>query len=300
MSTARTLRRGAWRLRALVPLAAFVLVLLVAGTAARGDSTCDQYGMTAVAGGRYLVQNNEWNSSSPQCVVTTGATGWTVKTANQNAGTDGPPASYPSIFRGCHWGRCTTGSGLPVQVSKLGPTSSSWTTSPPPSGVYDTAYDVWFNKGPTTSGQPDGTELMIWLNRSGPVQPAGSMVGTATIGGATWQVWTTRMDGWNYVAYVRAQPTASVSALDLKAFTQDAVGRGSIDPSWYLIDVEAGFEIWRGGQGLTTQSFSFGTPTAYHRRRVRRRAGRAPRRPAARARAARRAPGPGRGAAGAP
>jgi cellulose 1,4-beta-cellobiosidase len=300
MSMAHALRSRAWRLRALIPLAAFVLVLLVARPVARGDSTCDQYGMTAVDGGRYIVQNNEWNSNSPQCLNTTGGTGWTVKTANQNAGTDGPPASYPSIFSGCHWGRCTTGGGLPVQVSKLGPTSSSWTTSPPPSGVYDTAYDVWFDTRPTTSGQPDGTELMIWLNSSGPVQPAGSMVGTATIAGATWQVWTTRMSGWNYIAYVRAQPTSAVSGLDIKAFTQDAVRRGSIDPSWYLIDVEAGFEIWQGGQGLTTRSFSIGTPAASHGRRVRRRAGRGRRRPAAPAHATRRPLRPSPGAVAAP
>src|SRR6185312_3988442 len=29
-----------------------------------------------------------------------------------------------------------------------------------------------------------------------------------------------------------------------------------INPSNYLIDVEAGFEIWQGGQGLGTNSFS--------------------------------------------
>jgi hypothetical protein len=269
VSTIRALRSGAWRLRALVPLAAFALVLGVVLPTAHGDSTCDQYGMTSVDAGNYMVQNNEWNSNSQQCVTTNGATGWTVKTADQNAGTDGPPAAYPSIFRGCHWGRCTTGSGLPVQVSKLGSASSSWSTSASSSGVYDTAYDVWFNTSPTTSGQPDGAELMIWLNSRGPVQPAGSKVGTTTIDGATWQVWTTRMSGWNYVAYVREQPTSAVSGLDIKAFTQDAVNRGSIDPSWYLIDVEGGFEIWQGGQGLTTNSFSFGTPASYHRKRSR-------------------------------
>ena len=36
----------------------------------------------------------------------------------------------------------------------------------------------------------------------------------------------------------------------------NAVRRGYIRTSWYLIDVEAGFELWRGGAGLATDSFS--------------------------------------------
>jgi cellulose 1,4-beta-cellobiosidase len=31
---------------------------------------------------------------------------------------------------------------------------------------------------------------------------------------------------------------------------------GWIQKSWYLIDVEAGFELWQGGTGLATDSFA--------------------------------------------
>jgi len=34
------------------------------------------------------------------------------------------------------------------------------------------------------------------------------------------------------------------------------VSRGYTKSSWYLIDVEAGFELWQGGAGLKTNSFS--------------------------------------------
>ncbi|HEY2128998.1 MAG TPA: cellulose binding domain-containing protein [Streptosporangiaceae bacterium] len=34
------------------------------------------------------------------------------------------------------------------------------------------------------------------------------------------------------------------------------MSRGYTKPSWYLIDVEAGFELWQGGAGLATNSFS--------------------------------------------
>jgi len=39
------------------------------------------------------------------------------------------------------------------------------------------------------------------------------------------------------------------------------VNRGSTNSSWYLLDAEAGFEIWQGGQGLGTNSFSFNAST---------------------------------------
>jgi cellulose 1,4-beta-cellobiosidase len=51
-------------------------------------------------------------------------------------------------------------------------------------------------------------------------------------------------------------PATSVSGLDLQALVADAVSRGYIQTSWYLIDVEAGFELWQGGAGLATNSFS--------------------------------------------
>jgi cellulose 1,4-beta-cellobiosidase len=259
MSTVRALRSHASLLAALVAVAASIAMLASALPAASGGDACDPFATTPVLGGAYTVQNNEWNSSSPQCVHTDGGTSWVVSQADQNAGTDGPPAAYPSIYRGCHWGRCTTRSGLPLQASRLGNVTSSWSVRRPPSGVYDTSYDIWFNKAPQTSGQPDGAELMIWLNSSGGVHPAGSMTGTATLDGATWNVWTTRMSGWNYVAYVRAQPTDEARNLDVNAFTQDAINRGAVDPSWYLTDVEGGFEIWQGGRGLTTCAFSVDT-----------------------------------------
>src|ERR1017187_7336194 len=57
---------------------------------------------------------------------------------------------------------------------------------------------------------------MIWLNHNGSVQPFGSQVATGVSVGS----------------------------------------RGYIQPSWYLIDVEAGFELWQGGAGLATNSFA--------------------------------------------
>jgi hypothetical protein len=146
---------------------------------------------------------------------------------------------------------------MPVQVAKLPTAVSSWSvTVPATGGAYDVAYDVWFNRSPSTGGQPDGTELMIWLDHGGGVQPAGSKVATVNLAGADWDLWMGKMDSWKYVAYVRQPATHQVDNLDIRAFTQDSVGRGYIDPSNYLIAIEAGFEIWKGGAGFATNAFS--------------------------------------------
>ena len=177
--------------------------------------------------------------------------------------TNSAPGGYPSIFQGCHWGDCTQG-GLaahPVPVTRLttrpGTVTTSWsTTQPGGSNAYDVAYDIWFNQTPTTTGQPNGTEMMVWLNSRGGVQPFGSIVGQATINCVSYQVWEGAQGWGDTVSYVMESPVTSVSNLEVGAVAADAVKRGYIQPSWYLIDVEAGFELWRGGAGLATNSFS--------------------------------------------
>ena len=220
-----------------------------------GTNTCSPTG--TIPAGDYLIQNNEWNSTATQCVTYTGGTAWNVSTANFNLSTSGPPATYPSIYKGCHWGLCTSNSGLPIQVGNLGSATSSWSTTQPGSGAYDVAYDLWFNSTPTTTGQPDGTEIMIWLNSRGGVQPFGSQTGTANLGGMNWNVWTGNQTSWKIISYVLNPGGTSFTNLDVKSLINDAVSRGSLNASNYLIDAEAGFEIWQGGQGLATNSFSF-------------------------------------------
>jgi Glycosyl hydrolase family 12 len=48
----------------------------------------------------------------------------------------------------------------------------------------------------------------------------------------------------------------SVNNLDLGPLASYAVSQGYMQNSWFLIDVEAGFEPWTSGQGLTANSFN--------------------------------------------
>ena len=240
-------------------LAVVALAIVIGGVVGSTDSTaststCEPFAAVTVAGGRAIVQQNVWNSSRRQCMRIDG-TSWRITRARFANPTDGPPASYPSIFRGCHWARCTDVDPLPIRVGDLAVATSTWRTSCPRRGAYNVAYDLWTNSTPTTDTAPDGSEIMIWLSWRGRVQPAGSLVARTRIDRVRWEVWRTRMSGWSYVAYRRLQRTRSAHGLNLRAFVRDSVQRWITDPDWHLIAVEAGFEIWRGGRGLSTSAF---------------------------------------------
>jgi Glycosyl hydrolase family 12/Cellulose binding domain len=243
---------------AVLTVGAAGLLVAVLPAAAATTTLCSSQ-TAAVSGGTYRVQNNEWNSSASECITTDGNADFTVANSSIANPAGGAPGGYPSIYKGCHWGACTSGSGLPVQASNVhaGTVTTSWSTTQPGGGsVYDVAYDIWFNQTPSTNGQPNGAELMIWLNHNGPVQPFGSQVASnVSIGGRSYNVWFGNQ-GWNTVSYTVTSGATSVSSLDLRALVADAVNRSYIKSSWYLIDVEAGFELWHGGAGLKTNSFS--------------------------------------------
>ena len=218
---------------------------------------------TRLAGDAYAVDNDEWGSSAQESITTDGNSGFTVASSSIHNATNAAPGGYPSIYSGCHWGSCTRG-GLaanPVPVSALtrpGTVTTSWNTSQPGgSAAYDVAYDIWFNQTPRTTGQPDCTELMVWLNHNGSVQPFGGEVAShVTVGGHTYNIWEGQQSTWNTISYEMTTGTTSVSDLDIGTLAQDAVSRGYLSSSCYLIDVEAGFELWQGGGGLSTNSFS--------------------------------------------
>jgi chitodextrinase len=236
-----------------------VAVVVWPGAPAHAAVTdCSKWGATRLQGGQYKYIQNEWNSNDVQCAsIDPGSGAWSITQAAFNLPTNGAPATYPASYRGCHWGDCTSGSGLPIQVSQLGSATSSVNTTQVGSGAYNASYDIWFNSTPTASGQPDGTELMIWLNSRGGVQPFGSQTGTANLAGHNWEVWTGQQAAWKIISYRLQGGGTSFNNLDVKALITDAVNRGSINPAHYLLDAEFGFEIWQGGQGLGVNSYSF-------------------------------------------
>lgn len=216
----------------------------------------------SVGGGRYIVQNDEYNSRANECVTTDGGADFTVATSNM-ATPPGAPGGYPSIYQGCHWGSCSAG-GLaanPIRVANLtaGEVTTSWSTTQPAGtrSTYDAAYDIWFNHAAATNGAPDCAEVMVWLGHQGSLQPYGTAVAThVDLDGVGYTVWEGVQTTEPTISYEMDDPATSVTGLDLYPIAHDAVSRGYISSSCYLIAVEAGFELWQGGAGLATSAFS--------------------------------------------
>lgn len=236
---------------------AFAAIALCSGSSriAAAQSTCLPFNVSPLESGVYNFQMNEWNSTQEECASINGV-GFTITTANFDLATNGAPATYTSIYRGCHWGTCTSSNPFPIQESNIASATTSVNITQPSGYNNDAAYDIWFNQSSTTSGQPNGTEVMIWLNHDGSIQPFGSQVGTTTINGAQYEVWTGNQSSWKVVSYVASTRVTAVANMNLLPFFADAVARGSLQPSWWLIDVEYGFEIWTGGEGLAMSGFS--------------------------------------------
>ncbi|GHH20666.1 GH12 family glycosyl hydrolase domain-containing protein [Streptomyces rubradiris] len=236
----------------LAALAALAALLTTAPAAQADTAICEQYGSTTIQG-RYVVQNNRWGTSETQCINVTDS-GFRITQADGSVPTNGAPKSYPSVFNGCHYTNCSPGTSLPAQLSTISsaPTSISYTYVS--NAVYDAAYDIWLDPTPRTDGV-SRTEIMVWFNKVGPIQPVGSQVGTATVAGRQWQVWSGNNGSNDVLSFVAPSAITSWS-FDVMDFARQAVARGLAQNNWYLTSVQAGFEPWQNGAGLAVNSFS--------------------------------------------
>ncbi|MFG3159041.1 cellulose binding domain-containing protein [Streptomyces sp. NPDC048232] len=249
----RTLRGLLSALIATLASFAAVAALVAAAPPAQADTTiCEPFG-TATVQGRYVVQNNRWGSSATQCVTATDS-GFRVAQADGSVPTNGAPKSYPSVFNGCHYTTCSPGTSLPARLNTVSSAPSSISYGFVGDAVYNASYDIWLDPTPRTDGV-NQTEIMIWFNRVGPIQPIGSPVGTATVGGRTWEVWSGG-NGSNDVLSFVAPSAISSWSFDVMDFVRATVARGLAGNDWYLTSVQAGFEPWQNGAGLAVNSFS--------------------------------------------
>ncbi|RLP92821.1 glycosyl hydrolase family 5 [Micromonospora sp. BL4] len=243
-------------LRALVAagllLGGSIVAVALGGNASADTQICEQYGSTVIQG-RYVVQNNRWGTTAQQCINVTD-TGFEITTQNGSSPTNGAPTAYPSVFFGCHYTNCSPGTNLPIQVSQISSATSSINYRYVSGATYNASYDIWLDPTPRRDGV-NQMEIMIWLNRQGSIQPIGSVVGTTTLAGRTWEVWRGSNGSNNVISYVAPSPITSLnfSVLD---FINDVRNRGAITNSWYLTSIQAGFEPWQGGAGLAVTSFS--------------------------------------------
>ena len=253
-------------------LASIAMVLLLSQSV-QAQVTCEKYGLIDL--GEFKIQNNIWGADTAQCVQSTGGTGFTVTVSDHNQSN---VASYPAIFKGCHWAECTSNSGMPVLTSSISSANISWTVSDVrPPGVYNVAAEAWLKADPipdAQNGYGGGAEVMIALDYhwegSNKFYPAGRNLGTF----GAYDVFFRKIggpNGWEFWTYVPTPPPerqgddaqyvnsginfVSDNMLD---FINDAKSRsGRPEAFTYLHVMEAGFEIMSGGVGLTSNSFAF-------------------------------------------
>ncbi|MFF8093601.1 cellulose binding domain-containing protein [Streptomyces sp. NPDC016675] len=237
----------------LIATLAVVASLVTAAAPAQADTTiCEPFGTTTIQG-RYVVQNNRWGSSATQCVTATD-TGFRVAQADGSVPTNGAPKSYPSVFNGCHYTNCSPGTNLPARLDTISEAPSGISYGYVGNAVYNASYDIWLDPTPRTDGV-NRTEIMIWFNRVGPIQPIGSPVGTTTVGGRTWEMWTGSNGANDVLSFVAPSAITSWN-FDVMDFVRATVARGLAEDDWYLTSVQAGFEPWQNGAGLSVNSFS--------------------------------------------
>ncbi|HET6876588.1 MAG TPA: hypothetical protein VFH38_03580, partial [Jatrophihabitans sp.] len=211
-----------------------------------------------LSGGKwYQLRNPYWKGTGRACIHSLGGTRFKVLRTPRPGGN---VTTYPDILRGCIWNICTPNSNIPIRVSRIRHATTSWRirTSHAP-GTWNAAYDIWFGKHRMIQGHADGAELMIFLtthNCCGLNGPQRVNIGHHAFLLQHWRPYDPDFHvSWNYIQFRFLQPRTSVHGLNLKRIIEVCVRKGLIRPSWWMENVEAGFEIWSGGRGLTTAAY---------------------------------------------
>jgi len=227
----------------------------------------DNFGTTTIQG-RYVVMNNNYSGNGAQTITVT-PTGFSITARTGSTSTSGAPLAYPAVYLGCHYSNCSPSTPLPLQISGITSATSSidYTYPSDPSSIYDASYDIWMDPTPKTTGV-NQQELMIWFTKQGGIQPisysydAGGAVPIATveIAGVSWNVYQGNNGANNVLSYLAVSPIDSLADFDVMSFIEDTYIRTAsfaqpVTDAWYLTSIQAGFEPWSGGVGLTVNSF---------------------------------------------
>lgn len=222
----------------------------VAGYASAGQIQTGSDTKISLNGGKAYLYNNQWgrgevpNGSQEIYYNSSSDNGWRWNWPSSTTSVKG----YPSAVSGWHWtAGYTPNSGFPVQLSahKRVDTKVSYAFDKA-AGAYNAAYDLWFHStNNATWANAPTDEVMVWLNRSGGVTPAGSYKETVTLAGTQWDLYVGYVSSWNVYSFVRKTPVTS-AALNMTDFTDLLLQKKYLSKDKYLSSVEFGTEIYNG------------------------------------------------------
>jgi hypothetical protein len=217
-----------------VSLAATAAVAMTAGTAEAATwYSTDKWGTWSDGG--YTIRNDVWGSGAgPQTIWANSYSNFGVWADHPNTG---GVKSYPHSAKNV--GRT---------LSSLRSVTSNFAVVRPGAGAYETAYDIWANN--------NAYEIMLWMNKQGPVGPIGSYQTSVNVGGHSWDVYRGSNGANEVFSFLRTSNTDS-GWVDVLAVLNWIKARG-----WYgdvtLGEVQFGFEITSsaGGMDFRTDSYS--------------------------------------------
>lgn len=221
--------------RVAIPALALALVFggMPAPALAATWSSSDRWGTWNNGG--YTLYNNIWGSGyGPQTIWANSYSNWGVWADHPNTG---GIKSYPNSTR-----------QIDRRLSSLNSVSSSFNVTVPAAGAYTSAYDIWAND--------HAYEIMLWMNKTGPVGPLGSFQTDVSVGGHSWAVYRGSNGSAEVFSFVRHSNTNS-GTVDILAIMNWVRARG-----WFgdvtLSRVQFGYEITSssGGMDFRTNSFS--------------------------------------------
>ncbi|CAM5746322.1 hypothetical protein ACIGPN_07620 [Streptomyces afghaniensis] len=197
-------------------------------------NSCDQWGQTNLNG--YTLYNNIWGGGAgSQCIWANSGTNWGVWANHPNTG---GIKSYPNQTK-----------AINKSITSLGSLSSSYNVSVPSSGAYNTSYDIW--------DTDHDYEIMLWVNKTGPVGPIGTSQGSVSLGGHSWNVFKGTNGSNEVFSFIRTSNSSSgtVNILPILKWIKDTkrwMGNETIG------DVQFGYEVTSssGGLNFTTNNLT--------------------------------------------
>lgn len=218
------------------------------------NQVCDPFGTADIAG-KYVLRNNRLGAEGGwQCVKPT-ETGFSI--AEFVGGDPSVPVGYPSMSYGCSYGFCTPESVLPMKLDEISSAMAEVSFTYVPDGSYDAAAVIALDPERAATGDPK-VEIMIYLNSHGLPDPQpGETRPDAVVDRRTWHVRQPQQtgDGSRVIIYIAPEPIQDL-AINLLDFVNDGSERSSINPSWYLNSIDAGFQCRSGCLGLGVDTFS--------------------------------------------
>ncbi|MFF7489804.1 hypothetical protein ACFZBC_30540 [Streptomyces luteogriseus] len=197
-------------------------------------NSCDQWAQANLNG--YTLYNNIWGGGAgSQCIWANSGTNWGVWANHPNTG---GIKSYPNQTK-----------AINKSITSLGSLSSSYNVSVPSSGAYNTSYDIW--------DTDHDYEIMLWVNKTGPVGPIGSSQGSVSLGGHSWNVFKGTNGANEVFSFIRTSNSSSgtVNILPILKWIKDTkkwMGNETIG------DVQFGYEVTSssGGLNFTTNNLT--------------------------------------------